>query len=291
MSNFILTTDSGCDLPLELLNQQGVFTLKMSYSLNGEIFTDTMNPDDYKEFYAKMRNGAVPKTSQLNVSDFMNFFTPLVGKCKNIVYVSLSSGVSGTYNNAVTAAKELKETLGANIHVVDSLMCSTGYGALVLKAARMRDDGCDAEQCANWLNENKLNLNTYYTTDDLTYLTRSGRCSKTSAILGTIFKICPILNVIENGKLNVCERARGFKKAMQKIGQLIAKTVENAAKQTLYICHSDVIERAKEFGQFLLTSIGFKDVLYTDIGTIIGSNCGPGVVAAFYFGKSRATKA
>ena len=137
MSNFILTTDSGCDLPLELLNQQGVFTLKMSYSLNGEIFTDTMNPDDYKEFYAKMRNGAVPKTSQLNVSDFMNFFTPLVGKCKNIVYVSLSSGVSGTYNNAVTAAKELKETLGANIHVVDSLMCSTGYGALVLKAARM----------------------------------------------------------------------------------------------------------------------------------------------------------
>ena len=94
MSNFILTTDSGCDLPLELLNQQGVFTLKMSYSLNGEIFTDTMNPDDYKEFYAKMRNGAVPKTSQLNVSDFMNFFTPLVGKCKNIVYVSLRSGVS-----------------------------------------------------------------------------------------------------------------------------------------------------------------------------------------------------
>lgn len=291
MENFILTTDSGCDLPIELLNENQIHTVMMSYSLNGEIYKDTMNPSDYKEFYAKMRNGAVPKTSQLNIADFLDFFTPLLSQGKDIVYVSLSSGVSGTYNNAVFAANQLKQSHGANIYVVDSLMCSTGYGALVLEAAKQRDKGCTAEECVKWLNENKLNLNTFYTTDDLTYLTRSGRCSKTSAILGTIFKICPILNVIETGKLTVCERARGFKKAVQKIGQLISETAINVAKQTLYICHSDVPERAKEFGEYLLSLIKFKNVFYTNIGTIIGSNCGPGVVAAFYFGKSRKAKA
>jgi len=289
--SFIVTTDSGCDLPLNLLNENNIYPIAFSYESGGEIFTDTMNNEDYHDFYQRMREGAVPKTSQLNSYAFVEFWRPLLEKNLPIVHISLGSGVSGTWNSGVEAGRELLEEGGhPPVYVIDSTLCSTGYGMLALEAARMRDRGQSASECVEWLEKNKINVNTWYTTDELLYLRRSGRCSRASAAIGTALKICPILNLDAQGHLIVQERVRGLKKTISRIHEIIGDTVIDPSEQTLYICHSDIPEQAREFGEALKEEFGFKDVFYTYIGTIIGANCGPGLMAAFYFGKPRTMK-
>ena len=286
--SYLITTDSGCDLPLSLLQEKGIIPLMLSYDIGGVSYRDTMNQKDCHEFYDKMRGGAVPKTSQINPKEFVDFWRPLLARGKPILHISLGSGVSGTWSNGVIAAELLADEIpGAQIHVVDSTLCSTGYGMLALKAAEMRDAGKSAAECAEWLEAHKVEVNTWYTTDELLYLRRSGRCSRASAIIGTALHICPILNLDSGGHLIVQERVRGFDKTIARIHEIIGETLTDTADQTLYICHSDIPEKAREFGEPLKEEFGFRDVYYTYIGTIIGSNCGPGLMAAFYFGKPR----
>ncbi|MDD6994779.1 MAG: DegV family protein [Candidatus Borkfalkiaceae bacterium] len=287
MRKFIVTTDSGCDLPIELLNEREIIPIRLCYEMNGELVEDTMKAADCHEFYEKMRRGAVPKTSQINEAQFKDFFLALLKDKKPIIHISLGSAVSGTYKSAVAAAEELKKELGADILVLDSTLCSTGYGMLALKAAEMRDNGEEAAVCFDYLEKQKINVNTWYTTDELLYLRRSGRCSRAAALIGGVFKICPILNLDAAGHLIVQQRVRGYKQTIKRIFEIVKQTAVDAGGQTLYICHSDVPERAREFGEALKKEAGFKDVYYTYIGTIIGSNCGPGLVAAFYFGTPR----
>ena len=287
MGKFIVTTDSGCDLPAELLKAREIVPLHLCYEVNGKLCEDTMKAEDCREFYENMRKGAAPKTSQANETQLIEFFTPLLNENKPIVHISLGSAVSGTYKCAVNAARTLKEKCGAEIYVVDSTLCSTGYGMLALLAAEMRDSGAGAEECFAELEKRKITVNTWYTTDELLYLRRSGRCSRAAALIGGIFKICPILNLDAAGHLIVQQRVRGYKQTVARIFEIVKDTVTDAENQTLYVCHSDVPERAREFGEALKKEAGFKDVYYTYIGTIIGANCGPGLVAAFYFGKPR----
>ena len=290
--SFIITTDSGADFPMTLLREHNIIPYIMEYEIDGEVFHDTMCWEDLHEFYDKMRNGATPHTTQINLENFKDFFRPLLAEGKPIVHISLGSGVSGTFRNGVLAAEELKEEFPeSEIHVVDSTLCSTGYGILCLKADEMRSAGKTAAECADWLNAHKIEMNTWYTTDELKYLRRSGRCSRASAAIGTALKICPILNLDSEGHLIVQERVRGLKATIAKIHKIIGETLEGAptspSDQTLYICHSDIPEAAREFGEALKEEFGFKDIYYTYIGSIIGSNCGPGLMAAFYFGKPR----
>lgn len=286
--SYIITTDSGCDFPLDLLQQRQIIPFMLNYEIDGVTYTDTMLHADCHAFYDKMRAGAVPKTSQVNEYQFREFWRPLLSQGLPIIHISLGSAVSGTWGNGVAAARALMEEVpGAKIYVIDSTLCSTGYGMLALKAANMRDEGKDAAACVEWLEQHKINVNTWYTTDELLYLRRSGRCSRASAAIGTALKICPILNLDAAGHLIVQERVRGLKKTIHRIHEIIGQTVEDAQEQTLYICHSDIPEQARGFGEALKEEFGFKDTYYTYIGTIIGSNCGPGLMAAFYFGKPR----
>lgn len=287
MGKFIVTTDSGCDLPLPLLKERGISPLPLCYEVNGELFEDTMQEEDCHEFYEKMRHGAVPKTSQANEEQFKEFFTPFLAEGKPILHVCLGSAVSGTYKSALAAAKALKESAGAKIYILDSTLCSTGYGMLALKAAEMRDAGAEAAECFEYLESVRANVNTWYTTDELAYLRRSGRCSRAAAIIGGMLKICPILNLDKEGHLIVQQRVRGYKQTVKHIIENVCNSVKDAGSQTLYVCHSDDFERAKEFGETLKEQAGFRDVFYANIGAIIGSNCGPGLVAAFYFGTPR----
>ncbi len=288
--SFIVTTDSGCDLPLSLLQERDITPIMFVYTLDGVDHRDTM--ENYHEFYECMRAGQIAKTSQINPYEYEDFWRPMLEKGEPIVHIALGSGVSSTYSNGLLAAESLMEEIpGSKIYVVDSTLCSTGYGMLALRAAEMRDAGVDAEECVAWLNEHKINVNTWYTTDELLYLRRSGRCSRASAIIGTALNICPILNLDSEGHLIVQERVRGLKKTIARIHEIIGSTLdESVSEQTLYICHSDIEEKAKEFGESLKEEFGFKDTYYTYIGTIIGSNCGPGLMAAFYFGKPRTMK-
>jgi len=286
--SFIVTTDSGCDLPIGLLRQRDILPLALSYQIGEETFRDTMEHEDLHRFYDKMRAGAAPKTSQINPQEFMDFWAPLLEQGRPIVHISLGSGVSGTWQNGVTAARLLEQQHpGARIFVVDSTLCSTGYGMLALQAADLRDQGAGADACAARLEADRICVNTWYTTDELKYLRRSGRCSRASAAIGTALHICPILDLDAAGHLIVQERVRGLARTLGRIRQIVGDTVRDPAGQTLFVCHSDIPEQARRFGEGLQAAFGFRDVYYTYIGAIIGANCGPGLMAAFYRGTPR----
>ena len=289
--SFIVCTDSGCDLSIHVLQEHGIIPIRLKYEIDGQVFEDTMLPEDCHVFYEKMRGGAVPKTSQLNIADFMEFWRPLLGQGKPIIHISLGSGVSGTWRNGCLAAEELKQEFpDSRIHVIDSTLCSVGYGMLALKAAELRDQGASAEECVDWLEANKAAVNIWYTTDELKYLYRSGRVSRAGMIVGTALNICPILDLDKEGHLLVQEKVRGLKKTVLRIHEIVGERVLDAGSQAAYICHSDIPEQAKEFGEGLKAEFGFGEMRYTNIGPTIGSNCGPGLMAVFFWGRDRDMK-
>ena len=288
MANFVVATDSGCDLPVTFTREKGIEIIPLYYVLDGEEYEDKMDGEGYAAFYDKMRGGAVPKTGQINQVRFEEFFLALREKYGGlpVVYISLGGELSGTICNARAAAEKLNGDKGV-IYAIDSTQCSAGYGLLAVTAARLRDEGMSAKEAAEYIERNKSRLNALCSTDDLSYLRRSGRCSLAAAVIGGIFKICPVLTLDKKGALGVRKRVRGYQNAVKEMFALVRSTVENAAEQTLFISHSDAKERAEEFGEALKKEVGFKDVFYAEIGTVIGSHCGPGVVAAFYYGKER----
>lgn len=288
MKKFIVCTDSGCDLDLHVLQEHEIIPYRLRYDINGEVSEDTMLPEDVHAFYEKMRQGAVPKTSQINIAEFVGFWRPLLSEHLPIVHISLGSGVSGTWRNGCLAAEELtQEFPDAEIHVVDSTLCSVGYGMLALKAAELRDGGATAAECVGWLEAHKSAVNTWYTTDELTYLYRSGRVNRVGMIVGTALGICPILNLDKEGHLLVQEKVRGLRRTVRRIHEIVGERVLDPGSQIAYVCHSDIPEQAKEFGEGLKVEFGFAEMRYTNIGPTIGSHCGPGLMAVFFWGKDR----
>jgi len=289
---FIICTDSGCDLSGEVLKEHGIYAMPLQYELNGKVYSDTMKDEDTRAFYEGMRNGDAPKTSQANFEQFIEFWTPIIEEHHlPLVHLSLGSGVSGTFNNGCLAAEQIKETVPeAEVHMVDSTLCSVGYGMLALHAAEMMDAGESAEACVEWLENNKARMNTWYTTDELKYLYRSGRVSKIGAVLADALNICPILNLDLEGHLLVQEKVRGLKKTIRRIHEIMDELVEDPENEVAYICHSDIDEKAHAFGEEIKEKYGFKEMRYTLIGPTIGANCGPGLMAVFFFGKPRTMK-
>lgn len=288
MEKFIVTTDSGCDLSGEYCESMGIVPLKMCWTAGEENITDTMVPTELKAFYDGMRSGMEPKTSQVTPYQYIEFWTPLLERRLPIVHIALGSAISGTYANGVKAAEMMREEHpDCVIHVVDSTLASVGYGMLAINAAKMRDEGFTPEQCVAELERTKASVNTIYTTGDLTYLYRSGRVSRTGMVVAHALNIWPILRLNIEGTLLVTAKERGKKHTLDRINKIIEEAVLEPEKQTLYICHSDIPEEAREFGESLKELFGFKDVFYTYIGTTIGSNCGPGLMAAFFTGKDR----
>lgn len=288
MEKFIVTTDSGCDLSGEYCESMGIVPLKMCWTAGEENITDTMVPAELKVFYDGMRSGTEPKTSQVTPYQYIEFWTPLLERKLPVVHIALGSAISGTYANGVKAAEMMREEHpDCVIHVVDSTLASVGYGMLAINAAKMRDEGFTPEQCVAELERTKASVNTIYTTGDLTYLYRSGRVSRTGMVVAHALNIWPILRLNIEGTLLVTAKERGKKHTLDRINKIIEEAVLEPEKQTLYICHSDIPEEAHEFGESLKELFGFKDVFYTYIGTTIGSNCGPGLMAAFFTGKDR----
>lgn len=287
--NFRIMVDSSCDLPLELCEKLNILTIKMHYAIDDDIFVDTMIDSDCKNFYQKMRDGKVPHSSQINTENFIQTWKELFKEDSSpIIYISLGSEISGTYFSAVKAAETLKEEdTKYKIFVVNSAAACLAHGLLALKAAELRNSGKSCEECVAWLEDNKHTVNTFYTTDTLTYFYRSGRVSKTGMIISKALGINPILNLNYEGKLIVVDKARGKKQTIKSIVQKIKDTVIEPENQTFYVGHADALDEALEFVKEIKKEIKFKDVYYTFIGPTIGSNCGPGVKAFFYFGKTR----
>lgn len=288
MNDFIIVADSGCDLSYEYCKANGIEPIRIKYSIDDKTFEDSMNFDDQVEFYNQMRNGAKPVTSQINSTEFIDFWTPFVKQGKPILNITLGSAISGTYNNALIAREILLEEYpDAQIFVVDSRGASMSIAILVDKAVEMRASGATPLEIVKWIEKTRHNIHAIYTTDDLTYLNRSGRLSKGSMIVANVLGIRPILKLDYDGHLVAMEKVRGKSAIINRISEVINELSIAPETQNIYIAHTDALDFAKEAEEAIFKKTNFKGTRYSQIGATIGAHAGPGLIAIFFIGKER----
>jgi DegV family protein with EDD domain len=285
----LIITDSCCDLPLEYVEQNNILVLPLTFHFKGKDYKDDFGKSmDYKTFYEEVRKGEMSSTSQINAYTFEEAFRKYVAEGYSIVYIAFSSALSGTCNSALMARETLlEENKSADITVIDSRCASMGQGLVVYYAAEMLKNGASKEEVVNWVENNKLKLNHWFTVDDLNHLKRGGRVSATSAMIGTILDIKPILHVDDNGKLIPVTKVKGRKKSIKTLAEELKKKIENPEEQTIFISHGDSIEDAKFLERLILDEVKVKNVVINYVGPVIGSHSGPGTIALFFLGKNR----
>ncbi len=293
MNNFILSCCSTVDLKKEHLINRNIHYICFHYFLDGvEKVDDLGETISFAEFYKAMANGADTATSQINADEFECYFKKFLDDGKDILHVTLSSGLSGVYNSAVIAAESLRESYpDRKIYIVDSLGASSGYGLIMDTLADMRDNGCDIEQIYKWAIENRLNMHYWFFSTDLTFYVKGGRVSKAAGFFGSILNICPLLNVDNKGKLIPRYKIKGKKRVKQEIVKQMQLFAENRFDYSgkCYISHSACYDDASEVASIIQQTFPKmqEKVLINDIGTTIGSHTGPGTVAVFFWGDKR----
>lgn len=293
MSEYILSCCSTADLSKEHFESRNIEYICFHYKLNGVDYPDDLGQSiPFEEFYKRMDSGEDTQTSQINVTEYLEYFTKFLSEGKDVLHLTLSSGISGSYSSAINAAKIAKERFPERkIYVIDSLAASSGYGLLMDKLADLRDGGMDIDELKNWAEENKLNLHHWFFSSDLKFFIKGGRVSKTSGTIGTILGICPLLNVDKEGHLIARAKIRSKKKVIQEIVKRMEENAEGGLSYSgkCYICQSACLDDAKEVAK--LVEERFKNldgnVMINYIGTTIGSHTGPGTVALFFWGKKR----
>ena len=290
MKEYIITTDSTVDLPKSMLEEKGVPYIALSYTIDGITYEDR-NGLSPKEFFDKIRNGSMPTTSQVNPEQVREMFEKELEKGYDILHIAFSSGLSGTCNSARIAAQtSMEEKEGAKIIVIDSLCACLGQGLLLTKALALKEQGRKLEEVADWVEKNKLHICHNVTVNDLHHLHRGGRVSKATAILGTMVQIKPIIYLNDEGKLEVIGKERGRKKALNRIVDMMENQMKGYEKENdlVMITHGDCIEDAEYVKEQIQKKYGISNVIINNIGTVIGTHTGPGVVATFCMGNKKA---
>ncbi|MCR5844391.1 MAG: DegV family protein [Oscillospiraceae bacterium] len=293
MADYVLSGCSAADLSREHFERIGVKYICFHYMMDGVLYPDDLGETmPAEEFYARMSNGAMTKTSQVNIAEYADYFSELCEQGKDIVHVTLSSGISGTYNSARNAAIIVKERYPEReIYVVDSLGASSGYGLLLDTAAAMRDKGLSAKELADWITENRLKLHHWFFSTDLSNYVRGGRISKTAAFFGGMFDICPLLNMDNLGRLIPRKKIRTKKNVIREIVQCMVENAQNGTDYDgkCFISMSACREDAEEVARLVeekFPKLNGK-VLINNIGGLIGAHTGPGTVALFFWGGER----
>lgn len=288
MRKFVITSDSTVDLPKELLEEKKVPILSLTYILDGETYAD-MDGLSCKEFMDKIREGAMPTTSQVNPDQAKEFFEKILKDGNDILHLAFTSGLSGTYNSERIAAEELAEEYpDARIVVIDTLCASMGQGLLLYKTLELYEQGLSMDEIAGWVEANKGHICHDVTIDDLYHLYRGGRVSKTSAVVGSLINIKPIIRINEEGKLVVIGKVRGRKKSMLHLLERMENQMAGFENNVAMIVHGDVPEDAEYMKTQMMERFGINNVIINGIGSVIGSHTGPGVIAIFYMGNSKA---
>ena len=293
MSDYILSGCSAADLSREHFERIGVRYICFHYMLDGVVYPDDLGqtiPAD--EFYARMAKGAETKTSQINIAEYVDYFSAFCEQGKDIVHVTLSSGISGTYNSAVSAALIVKERFPEReIYVIDSLGASSGYGLILDTAAALRDQGMGAKELADWIEQNRLRLHHWFFSTDLSSYVRGGRISKTAAFFGGVFEICPLLNMDNLGRLVPRRKIRTKKNVIREIVQRMVENAENGLDYDgkCFISMSACREDAEAVARLVEETFPKLNgrVLINNIGGLIGAHTGPGTVALFFWGGER----
>ena len=294
MSNYILSCCSTADLSKEHFTNRDINYVCFHYFLDEVQYPDDLGESmSFDAFYKAMENGAMTKTSQVNVGEFEEYFEPFLKEGKDILHVTLSSGISGV-NNAANIAKSMLEEKypDRKIYVVDSLCAACGYGLLMDELADLRDAGKSIDEVYQWVEANKGKLHHWFTATDLKYLIRGGRVSKASGFVGTMLNICPVLCVAADGTLKAMQKVRTKKKVLEALANKVLENAENGAGYTgkCYIAHSACEEDAKVVVKYIEEYIPAMKgkVVLGNIGKTIGSHTGPGTVVVCFWGAERA---
>lgn len=294
MNTFVLSCCSTADMSKEYFEKRNIKYACFHYSINGKQYLDDLGESmTLDQFYDTIKDKNVDvKTSQVNYDEFLNYFTPFLEDGKDILHICISSGISGAYTSAVMAKKDLElKYPKRKIYIVDSLAASSGQGLIVDTLADMRDEGKSIDEIYNWIEQNKLRMHHWFFTDDLTFFIRGGRVSKVSGFIGTLFKICPVLNVDTIGKLIPRLKVRTKAKCEDEVLKKMCEYAEDGLNynKKCFISNSHCFEDAKSLATKIENK--FKNlngkVMINDIGTTIGSHTGTGTVALFFWGTPR----
>ncbi|WP_294569747.1 DegV family protein [uncultured Subdoligranulum sp.] len=290
MENYVLFTESTCDLTPDLVREMDVQVLPMTFTLDGQCYRNY--PDNRelapKAFYDKLRNGSMSTTSQVAISDYEEAFTPFLEAGKDILYLAFSSGLSGTYQASKVAIEELQEKFpGRRIVSIDSLQASMGEGLFAYTLAMMRKEGATMDALIDYAEKNTQRFCAWFTVSDLMFLKRGGRLSGAAAVAGTLLGIKPVLHVDAEGHLIAMEKVRGRRASLDALVKHFAATADkNYGEMTVFVSHGDCLEDAQYVAD-KVKAYGVHRICIGDIGPVIGAHSGPGTVALFFLGGPR----
>ncbi|WP_022765928.1 DegV family protein [Butyrivibrio sp. XPD2006] len=291
--DYVLSCCSTADLTAEHFKERDISYVCFHFNIDGKDYPDDLGISyPFKDFYAAMAKGAMTKTSQVSVGEYVDYFEPILKEGKDILHLTLSSGISGTLNSATIARDQLRDKYpDRKLYVVDSLAASAGYGLVMNKLADLRDSGMSIDELYEWVIEHRLECQHWFFVSDLTYLVRGGRVSKAAGIIGGALKICPLLNVDYQGRLIVRSKLRGINAAMKAQVAKMEELAENGLDYDgdCYISNSDCYDEARAVADLIESKFhNLKGkVKIVSIGTTIGSHTGPGTVALFFWGGKR----
>lgn len=288
MSDYIVYTDSGCDIAPKLLDEWGVSWSSLTFRFEEEEIEYTSTDMPVDEFYDRMRGGGIAKTSAVNIGNFYDAFETILQQGKDILYLGFSSALSTTCHSAVIAAQQLlAQYPERRIVTVDSLGASAGQGLMVYLANEKRTSGASLDETAAYIEGIRSQICHWFTVDDLEYLKRGGRINPAVALVGNMLGIKPVLHVDNEGRLVNVSKIRGRKKALAALAEQYAQLASQPESGTVFISHSDCAADANALAELLYERHKVRVELITDIGTVIGAHTGPGTVALFFVGKER----
>jgi len=293
MNSYVLTCCSTVDLSKDYLDKREIPYVCFHFNIDGAEYPDDLGQSmPFEQFYARIQAGAMPTTSLVNTDQFLAFFEPILKSGKDILHLSFSSGLSGTYASAILARDELKERYPERkIIVIDSLGASSGYGLMLDTLADMRDAGTSLEDAAAWMEANKLNMHHWFFSTDLTHYKRGGRISPTAFVIGSLLNIYPLMNMDDGGHLTPRFKINGKKRVMREMVKQMEQHADDGLdySKKCFLSNSACLEDAQTVAGIVESTFPKLNgkVLINSVGTVVGSHTGPGTVALFFWGDSR----
>lgn len=289
MKDYVIITDSTCDLPKDFTDKNHVEVITVPYSIDGVVYDGNGQDMDIKDFYNAMRNGTMPTTMACNVADCSDVFRKYAEMGTDILYLAFSSGLSSTYGNGVIAANDIMDEFpDCKITVIDTVAASMGEGLLVYYAVKLKNEGKSMDEVASWVEGHKGDVISRFTVNDLHHLHRGGRVSKTTAVVGSLINVKPILHVDEEGCLKSLENVRGRKKSLMRILDMMEESIKDYSGENAIamLSHGDCEEDALFIADEIKKRFGL-DTMINILGQTIGTHTGPDLIALFFMGKNR----
>ena len=290
MRDYIIMTDSCCDLTDHMAKELELTVVPLTVHIDGQDYPNLLDGSaiSFEDFYSKIRAGKLATTSAANVGQFQDAMRPVLESGRDIVCIGFSSALSTTYQSACIAAEDMRQEFpDARIYVVHSLSASLGQGLLLYLTVQKKREGLTAEELVQWVEDNKLHIDHWFTVDDLNYLKMGGRLSAGAAFFGSMLSIKPVMHTSDEGKLVPVSKVRGRKASLKALIDKIAELGIEPSEQVMFICHADCEVEARAVAEEMKARYGVKEVYINYIGPVIGSHTGPNTMGIFFVGTKR----